>query len=490
MTVITRFAPSPTGYLHIGGARTALFNWLYAKANGGKFLLRIEDTDRKRSTEDAIQAIFDGLDWLGITPDEEPFFQFQRADRHREIAQELMDRGAAFKCYVTPEELSARREAGDAKRAEAKNAANDGNDSLAAELRAEADTLLAPYRSPYRDGKQPVDQDAPFVVRLRAPDDGRVEFPDDVQGAVGTDAKNIDDFVILRADGSPTYMLAVVVDDHDMEVTQVIRGDDHLSNTYRQIPIYQAMGWDLPKYAHVPLIHGADGKKLSKRHGALGVEAYRDMGYLPEGVNNYLLRLGWSHGDDEIIPQEKAIEWFNTDGLGKAPARLDFDKMKSVNAHYMSIADDNELCSLLFDRDEFSQLPELIKSRIRDAISDIKVRAATLEELETQLNFLLDIRPIEITGKLKKKVSEDALERLSKLTIRIKNLPEWSNSALTAAIAEFCADEDIGIGMIGPTLRAALTGGLPAPDLGLVLEWLGRDEALDRINDQLNKASA
>jgi len=489
MTVITRFAPSPTGYLHIGGARTALFNWLYAKANDGKFLLRIEDTDRERSTEDAVQAIFDGLNWLGIKPDDEPYFQFQRANRHREVVQQMIESGNAFKCYTTQEELTSRRDEGEAKRREAKEAIKSGNEARAAELRSEADALLAPYRSPYRDGKQPNDPGSPFVVRLKAPDGGRVEFNDDVQGDVGVDTKNIDDLVLLRADGTPTYMIAVVVDDHDMGVTQVIRGDDHLANTYRQIPIYQAMGWDLPKYAHVPLIHGPDGKKLSKRHGALGVEAYRDMGYLPEGMNNYLLRLGWSHGDDEIIPQDKAIEWFGTDGLGKAPGRLDFDKMKSVNAHYIAQADDDRLCDLLFERDGFAQLSNVEKSRIRSAMSDIKGRAATIEELGNQVQFLLDLRPIEITGKLKKKMSQDALERLSKLTIRFKDLSNWENSALTAEISNYCADEEIGMGMIGPTLRAALTGGAPAPDLGLVLEWLGRDEALSRIKDQLDKVS-
>lgn len=490
MTVITRFAPSPTGYLHIGGARTALFNWLYAKANNGKFLLRIEDTDRARSTEDAVEAIFDGLNWLGIKPDDEPVFQFSRVERHQEVVQKMINAGTAFKCYTTPDELTQRRESGDQKRSDAKIAAKNGDEPLAAKLRSEADNLLAPYRSPYRDGKAPEEPNAPFVVRLRAPDEGRIEFTDDVQGDVGVSHSQIDDLILLRTDGTPTYMIAVVVDDHDMDVTQVIRGDDHLANTYRQIPIYRAMNWALPKYAHVPLIHGSDGKKLSKRHGALGVDAYRDMGYLPEGMNNYLLRLGWSHGDEEIIPEDKAIEWFDTSGLGKAPGRLDFDKMKSVNAHYMANANDDRLIKLLTERDGFKELSEDVVSRIRSAMPEIKSRAATIEELETQTKFLLDLRPIEITGKLKKKVSSEALERLSKLTIRFRDLPEWKNSALTAAITDFCAANDIGMGMIGPTLRAALTGGSPAPDIGLVLEWLGRDEALSRIEDQLNKASA
>ncbi len=490
MTVITRFAPSPTGYLHIGGARTALFNWLHAKANNGKFLLRIEDTDRERSTEDAVQAIFRGLQWLGIESDDEPYFQFARADRHREIAEKMISAGTAFKCYVSSEELSLRRELGDQKRLLAKEASGQGNDAKAIELRKEADILLSPYRSPYRDNLKPENENAPYVVRLRAPDSGRIEFTDDVQGHVGVDAEQIDDLILLRSDGTPTYMLAVVVDDFDMGVTQVIRGDDHLANTYRQIPIYRAMGWNIPKYAHVPLIHGPDGKKLSKRHGALGVEAYKEMGFLPDAINNYLLRLGWSHGDDEIISKEQAIEWFGTEGLGRSAARLDFDKLKYVNAYYMAHANNEYLCDLLFSRDGFMHLSETVETRIKNAMAELKTRAATIEELETQSHFLLNIRPIEITGKLKKRFSQDALNRLSRLTIRFKDLPVWENSGLTTEISKFCTEEDIGLGAIGPTLRAALTGSSPAPDLGLVLEWLGREEALSRIEDQLKAFSA
>ncbi|MFC7290499.1 glutamate--tRNA ligase [Hirschia litorea] len=490
MTVITRFAPSPTGYLHIGGARTALFNWLYAKANGGKFLLRIEDTDRERSTEDAVQAIFNGLQWLGVESDDEPYFQFSRANRHREVAEKMIESGSAFKCYTSAEELAERKELGESKRSASKEAANQGDDILAAKLKKEADVLLSAYRSPYRDGLTPKDPNAPYVVRLRAPDKSRIDFIDDVQGNVGVNAEQIDDLILLRSDSTPTYMLAVVVDDHDMGITQIIRGDDHLANTFRQIPIYQAMGWTLPKFAHVPLIHGPDGKKLSKRHGALGVEAYRDMGFLPEAVNNYLLRLGWSHGDDEIISIEQAINWFGTEALGKSAARLDFDKLKFVNAHYIAKSDNIRLCNLLFARDGFTQLDEIIKTRIQSAMTELKTRAATIEELETLTHFLLNIRPIEITGKLKKRFSSESIGRLSKLSGYLKNLPVWKNAELTAVLSQFCTEEGIGLGAIGPTLRAALTGNSPAPDLGLVLEWLGREEALSRIDDQLNKFGA
>lgn len=486
MTVITRFAPSPTGFLHIGGARTALFNWLYAKAKNGKFLLRIEDTDRERSTQEAVDAIIDGLSWLNIKPDEDTTFQFSRADRHREVAEQMVQCGAAFRCYVTPQELAVRREAGEKKRQEAKDAASNGDEALALKLKEEANQLLAPFRSPYRDGALPQTENASYVVRLRAPDSGRVTFNDGVQGIVGVDASAIDDLVLLRSDGTPTYMLAVVVDDHDMGVTDIIRGDDHLANTYRQLPIFAAMGWDLPNYSHVPLIHGQDGKKLSKRHGALGVDAYRDMGFLPEGVANYLLRLGWSHGDDEIIEQAQAIEWFDIGGLGKAPARLDIEKLKHINAHYMAIADDESLLNLLFNRLTAESISKTAQNRVRAGISYLKTRASTLEDLESQVKFLLDIRPIEITGKLKKKFDAESLQRLEHLHQKFLSLSDWNNSSLSDELSSYCSEENIGMGKIGPTLRGALTGSAPSPDLGLVLEWLGREEALKRIEDQIN----
>ncbi len=487
MSVITRFAPSPTGYLHIGGARTALFNWLYARANGGKFLLRIEDTDRERSTHEAVDAIIDGLSWLGLDWDEEPIFQASRSERHREVALSLIEKGHAFKCYVTPDELSSRRELGQAKRIAAKEAEQAGNSDEAASLRKTADELLAPFRSPYRDGAAPPSSDAPYVVRLRAPsEDERVGFNDGVQGEVSVTASSIDDLVLLRSDGSPTYMLAVVVDDHDMGVTQVIRGDDHLANTYRQLPIYQGMNWTPPSFAHVPLIHGQDGKKLSKRHGALGVEAYRDLGFLPEGVRNYLLRLGWSHGDEEIIPDDKAIEWFDVKGLNKAPSRLDLDKLSFINSHYLSIADNTKLLEALKKRPEVANQSSSVIDRVKSALPMLKTRAATLVELEKQCAFLFDLRPIEITGKLRKKMDQESLLRLQRLKDQLVGLEAWNDAAIGDAISSFCATENIGMGQIGPTLRASLTGGLPSPDLSLILEWLGKTEALNRIEDQLS----
>ncbi|HBN94575.1 MAG TPA: glutamate--tRNA ligase, partial [Hyphomonas sp.] len=320
MSVITRFAPSPTGMLHIGGARTALFNYLFAKRHNGKFLLRIEDTDRARSSDEATAAILEGMEWLGLTPDAPPVMQFDQAARHTEIALDMIARGTAFRCYATPEELQARRDLGEEKRQAAK--ADGVSEDAKAALLAEANELLAPYRSPWRDGAPAPSEDAPYTVRLRAPDGGDRILEDGVQGRVTIQASELDDMILLRADGTPTYMLAVVVDDHDMGVTHVIRGDDHLRNAFRQIPIYEAMGWDIPKFAHVSLIHGPDGAKLSKRHGALSTLAYREMGYLPEAMKAYLLRLGWSHGDQEIFTEAEATALFDVEGINKAPARL------------------------------------------------------------------------------------------------------------------------------------------------------------------------
>ena len=363
MTVTTRFAPSPTGFLHIGGARTALFNWLFAKHSNGRFLLRIEDTDRERSTDAAIEAILDGMNWLGLEADEPPIYQSQRADRHREVAQALLSSGKAYKCYVTPEDLAARREEGQALLAQVKSGDLGGSDLEAAKVRA--NELLAPFRSPYRDGGLTEPQGQPYTVRLRAPDEGAITVADGVQGDVTVNSSEIDDLVLLRADGTPTYMLAVVVDDHDMEVSQVIRGDDHLTNTFRQLPIYQAMGWSEPSFAHVPLIHGPDGKKLSKRHGALGIEAYRDLGYLPEGVKNYLLRLGWSHGDEEFITEEQAIKWFGLDGLNKGPARMDFEKFGHINSLHIRACDPHRLLKLvLSELEKDRQLSDEEKQRL------------------------------------------------------------------------------------------------------------------------------
>jgi glutamyl-tRNA synthetase len=481
--VVTRFAPSPTGYLHIGGARTALFCWLYARHTGGKFLLRIEDTDKERSTQAAIDAIHDGLSWLGLAGDEPALLQSARADRHREIALELVKRGAAYRCPVTAEELATRRT-----RAEELKSQLDASPDMPPQQRtqkqAEREDLMRPFRSPWRDPTKPLPEGKPTVVRLRMPDSGDLVVEDKVQGRVKVAAKDLDDLVLLRSDGNPTYMLAVVVDDHDMGVTHVIRGDDHLNNTFRQAPIFQGMGWPVPTYAHVPLIHGPDGKKLSKRHGATGVDAYRDeLSYLPEGLKNYLLRLGWSHGDDEIIPEDKAIEWFDLDGLNKAPARLDFKKLDSINAHYMALADDDRLYKLFLARPEAQKLSDSVKARIRAAMPALKIRSANLVALADQARFLGEIRPVALAGKAADLVNAEAKERLAALVKRWEALPDWSEAALKEDLAQFAAQNGIGLGKIGPVLRAVLTGGGPAPDIALVLALLGRNESLARIKD-------
>jgi glutamyl-tRNA synthetase len=458
--IVTRFAPSPTGFLHIGGARTALFNALFAKRHGGTFKLRIEDTDRARSTQEAVDAILDGLSWLGLEWDGEPVSQAARADRHAEIVGELVKRGAAFRCYMTPEETEAARE------------------QAFAEGRA--------LRSPWREAN-PADApaDTPFTVRFKAPDSD-VVVRDAVQGEVRWAAKEFDDLVLLRADGAPTYNLAVVVDDHDMGVTHIIRGDDHLVNAARQSQIYGALGWDIPQFAHIPLIHGPDGKKLSKRHGALGVEAYRDLGYLPEGLRNYLLRLGWAKGDQELFTDAQMAEAFDLDGLGKAPARLDFDKMAHINAWHMKRAEDGRLVDLLWARIEARddlRLDDAAKVWLHNAMGVLKERASTLAGLEEQVYFLLQKRPIEISGKTAKALKEDSIERLQRLRQVLAAQDEWSEDALSAALQGFAEAEEVGFGKVGQPLRAALTGGAPAPDMGFVLAVLGREEVLARLDD-------
>ncbi|HRE43703.1 MAG TPA: glutamate--tRNA ligase [Terricaulis sp.] len=460
MSVVTRFAPSPTGYLHIGGARTALFNWLFARKMGGTYLLRIEDTDRARSTPEAIAAILDGLDWLGLQHDGEITYQFARASRHREVAEAMIARGTAFRCYATAEEVEA--------------------------LRAEAHAEGRAIRSPYRDGKAAPAADAPFVVRLRAPDEGEVINDDLIQGRVSIAARDIDDLVLLRADGNPTYMLSVVVDDHDMGVTHVIRGDDHLTNAARQIPIFQAMGWDLPRFAHVPLIHGEDGKKLSKRHGAQAVHEWRDMGYLPEAMNAYLMRLGWSPGHDDIISKEEAIPHFDLNQIGKAPSRLDFKKLDSVNAHFMALADDARIAALLSAEIEKSRtLDAAQRALLARAAPLLKKRAKTVLELAEQAQFLLATRPLALDARAQSLMKDDFKQRLKRLHDQLAAQPDWEHAALASALKAFATQEGVGLGQIGPGLRAALSGGLPAPDLGQALELLGREEALARIADQV-----
>ncbi|MBI3437061.1 MAG: glutamate--tRNA ligase [Proteobacteria bacterium] len=459
MSVVTRFAPSPTGYLHIGGARTALFNWLFARKMGGKYLLRIEDTDRARSTEAAISAIIDGLDWLGLDYDGQIIFQYARAARHREVAEAMIARATAFRDYMTAEELEVER----------------------AKAHAEGRAL----RSPWRDGAAASER--PFVVRLRAPEHDVVN-DDLIQGKVVIKGRDIDDLVLLRADGNPTYMLSVVVDDHDMGVTHVIRGDDHLTNAARQIPIYQAMGWDIPRFAHVPLIHGEDGKKLSKRHGAQAVHEYRDMGYLPEGLTSYLMRLGWSPGHDDILTKEEAVPLFDVSHIGKAPARLDFKKLDSVNAHFLAQADDQRLAKLVFDQIAAHtdwNLSAESQKRVQSAIPMLKKRAKTIKEMAEQARFLVATRPLVVDDVAKAQLKDDVRDRLRRLRDRLAAEPLWDRTSLGAMLKAFATDEGVGLGQIGPGLRAALTGGTPAPDLGQMLELLGREESLARLSDQV-----
>lgn len=428
---------------------------------GGQYLLRIEDTDRARSTQGAIDAILDGLAWLDLQHDGEIIYQFARAGRHREIAEAMVACGGAFRCYCTPDQVDALRE------------------SAHAEGRA--------LRSPWRDGGDPPSPDAPFVIRLRAPDDGAVVNHDLIQGEVRVQARDIDDLVLLRADGTPTYMLSVVVDDHDMGVTHVIRGDDHLTNAARQIPIFRAMGWAPPLFAHVPLIHGEDGKKLSKRHGAQAVHEWRDMGYLPEAMCAYLMRLGWSPGHDEILTKEQAVSQFDVRQIGRSPSRLDFKKLGSVNAHFMAAADNERLASMIVDRLalEGSDVPEQLRARLTAAVGLLKTRAKTMPELLEQIRFVLLARPIRLSDSAQSVLSHEARQRLARLRDHLADHASWTQAALAASLKAFAASEGVGLGQIGPGLRAALTGGAPAPDLGQALEILGREETLARISDQL-----
>ena len=458
--VVTRFAPSPTGYLHIGGARTALFNLLFARHHNGKFLLRIEDTDRARSTQPAIEAIVDGMRWLGLDWDGDEIYQFARADRHAAVAAEMVEKGAAYRCYLTQDEL--------------------------AQMRAEAEAAKKPLRirSPWRD-KDPNDEGKPFVVRLKAPTEGATTIHDRVQGEVTVQNAEIDDLVLLRSDGTPTYMLAVVVDDHDMGVTHVIRGDDHLNNAFRQLPIYRAMGWPEPVYAHIPLIHGSDGAKLSKRHGALGVDAYRDeMGLLPEAVDNYLLRLGWGHGDDEIISRAQAIEWFDLSGVGKSPSRFDLKKLENLNGHYLREADDARLADLVAAR-----LPEPLDAAQRDLLrrtmSYLKPRAANLNELAGASTFLFAVRPLPIDADAAPLLAGDALGLLSHLHTALDAAESWDTETLESAVRQVAEDAGVKLGQVAQPLRAALTGKRTSPGIFDVLVVLGRDESLGRIADAI-----
>ncbi|WP_159975769.1 MULTISPECIES: glutamate--tRNA ligase [unclassified Novosphingobium] len=458
--VVTRFAPSPTGFLHIGGARTALFNWLFARHHGGKYLLRIEDTDRARSTEPAIEAIFDGLTWLGLEGDEPAVFQFARSDRHAQVAAQMLDSGHAYRCYLTPEELTERRQ--------------------------KAQEERRPFRldSEWRDADPATwPADKSYVVRMKAPREGETTIEDLVQGSVTVQNVEIDDYVILRSDGTPTYMLAVVVDDNDMGVTHVLRGDDHLNNAFRQLLVIHAMNWDVPVYGHVPLIHGADGAKLSKRHGALGVDSYRDdLGILPEALFNYLLRLGWGHGDDEIIARDQAVQWFDMVDVGKSPSRFDLAKVQNLNGHYLREADDDRLAALVLPRLEGTADADL--ELLARAMPVLKVRAKDLNELAEGSAFLFAKRPLAMSEKALGLLSDEARGRLGVICERLSGLTDWTLEELEANLKAMAEELGLGLGKLAQPLRAALTGQTTSPGIFDVLVLLGREESLARIGAQ------
>jgi glutamyl-tRNA synthetase len=463
MTVVTRFAPSPTGYLHIGGARTALFNWLFSKHAGGTFHLRIEDTDRARSTEAAVQAIYDGLRWLGLDWDGEPISQFQRAQRHAEVARQLLASGSAYYCYCTPEELEEMR----------KRAMAEGKPSRYDGRWRDRDPAEAP------PGVKP-------TIRIKAPREGTTVIRDRVQGEIVVRNEHLDDMVLLRGDGTPVYMLAVVVDDHDMGVTHVIRGVDHLTNTARQLQIYHALGWAKPEFAHIPLIHGPDGAKLSKRHGALSVLEYRELGYLPAAMRNYLLRLGWSHGDDEIISTEQAIEWFTLEAVGQSPARFDLAKLDSVNAHYLRHSADAELAALVAPRLAKrlgGSLGAATMGRLLAAMPGLKERARTLVDLADSAWFCAAQRPLVIEPAAAALLTGEARTLLAGLAQALAAQPEWREAMLEAATKAFVDGKGVKLGKVAQPLRAALTGRSVSPGIYQVMAALGREETLGRLAD-------
>ena len=460
MTVVTRFAPSPTGFLHIGGARTALFNWLFAKHHGGKYLLRIEDTDKSRSTDAAIEAIKDGLNWLGLDYDGEICFQSKNAARHMEVAKELLKSGKAYHCYCSPDELTEMR------------------------VTAKEKGLPMRYNGKWRDmDEKDAPQDISPVIRIKIPQNGATTIDDKVQGSVTVNNSELDDYILLRADGTPTYMLSVVVDDHDMKVSHIIRGDDHLTNAFRQYHLYKAMGWNIPEFAHIPLIHGADGAKLSKRHGALGVDSYRDqMGYLPEAICNYLMRLGWSHGDAEIISREQAIEWFDLDAIGKSASKFDFAKLENLNGNYIREADNYRLCELIIPKID-GKIDEVIKTRLVQGIESLKERAKNINDLAISAEFYVNRPsfPLKIT-KAAKLLNATSITLLGQFAILLKDNNDWSEEILKATIHDFINDKEIGFGKIASPLRAALTGTNISPSITDVMVTLGKQECLTRIS--------
>jgi glutamyl-tRNA synthetase len=469
MSVIVRFAPSPTGFLHIGGGRTALFNWLYARRHGGKMLLRIEDTDRERSTAAAINAIIDGLTWLGLTWDGEIVFQFARAARHREVAEKLLAAGRAYRCYATPEELAEMREA----------ARREGRSKL--------------YDGRWRD-RDPAEAPAGVkpVIRLKAPQTGELVIEDQVQGRVTWQNSDLDDLVLLRSDGTPTYMLAVVVDDHDMAITHVIRGDDHLTNAARQKHIYEALGWGVPIFAHIPLIHGPDGSKLSKRHGALGIDAYRAMGYLPAAMRNYLVRLGWAHGDQEIFTTEEMVAAFDLAAIGRSPARFDFAKLENLNGHYIRSTPDSELLAALEQllphiaggHDLASRMTPALRAKLIAAMPGLKERAKTLVELFDASRFIWASRPIEPNEQAKALLTDDAKGLIAAVLPDLETVTDWNVGTIEAVVRPYAERAGLKLGAVAQPLRAALTGRTTSPPIFDVLAVLGREESLARLRDQ------
>ncbi len=455
--VVTRFAPSPTGYLHIGGARTALFNWLFARAHGGRFLLRIEDTDRARSTQDATRAIFDGLTWLGLDWDGEAVSQFARADRHAEVAGEMLAAGHAYRCFSTQDEIEAFREA----------------------ARATGGSTL--FRSPWRDEGPATHPDAPSVVRLKAPRDGTTVIADAVQGDVTFRNDQLDDMVLLRSDGTPTYMLAVVVDDRDMGITHVIRGDDHLNNAARQAQIYDAMGWAQPVWAHIPLIHGEDGKKLSKRHGATGLEDYAALGFPAQALRNYLTRLGWSHGDDEFFTDAQAREWFGLEGIGRAPARLDLKKLENLSGQHLSVMDDAAVLAAATDWAARTGKP-LDPDRLAAAIPLVKEASRTLPQLVERAQFALAERPVVPDDKAAKALDPQARALLAELTPHLQTA-SWARDVLEGVAGDLAQSKGLGLGQLAAPLRAALAGRTASPSVFDMMLFLGRDETLARLSD-------
>ena len=462
--IITRFAPSPTGYLHIGGARTALFNWLYAKANNGKFLLRIEDTDRERSTPEATTALLKGLEWLGLDYDGNVYSQFERANRHRIVALEMVKSGHAYKCFSTIDEINAYRD----------QAAKDKNP--------------LPFQSPWRDADPESFPDAPFVIRLKSPKNGGIVIKDKVQKKVSWAASSFDDLIMLRSDNSPTYMLAVVVDDHDMGVTHIIRGDDHLINAGRQSLIYDAMNWKIPEFAHIPLIHGEDGKKLSKRHGATGIHEYAALGYMPEAIRNYLCRLGWSHGNDELFSTADAISWFDFSGIGKSPSRLDFKKLNNVSAHHIKTSSDEMVSNDLFAyaKEIGIEISENNKLKITKSISLVRDKSKTLCDVLDKCHFILTALPIDIDEKSIINLNSVSIGILKQLTPLLSDAT-WTSEYLEALAREFADSHEIGLGKIGMPLKAALSGKIYSPSAFGMMEILGREESLARINSAITK---